>query len=444
MRSDPIGKTSARSAVISSLAKAAQRFPDLPASTLESAGLSPADARLATAIQRTVLQRWITLAYLLDRVLSKPLNQMEPTLQAVLLSGAAQLVFMDRLPAHAVVNEQVELARRLIRPGAAGLVNAVLRKVAAMAVAVEPDTPWTPSRDALPLSAGLIRLSGALLPPTDMTAKHLSVATSHPASLIKRWIGAYGLEQATACCLHGIELPPTVVAVEDGFDTSVEHEHWRPHQTGGYVVWRGDHQGLVTFLKADPVRRVQDPASAMPVRSTAGLTLGSVMDYCAGRGTKTRQLAMLHPQAQVTATDVDDPRRASLVQAVADLPNTAVMPPDASPTSKYDLLLLDVPCSNTAVLARRPEARYRFGPKTLNSLVELQKQIARRTVKWVKPGGVVLYSTCSLESEENQACARWLAELVRGSIIHEHQELPCGRGTSYQDGGYHCLIRTAK
>ena len=150
MRAHPTRPYNARGAVVLSLADAVRRFPDLPAITLDTTGLSPLDAGLATAIHRTTLQRWITLEYLLNRVLSKRLESLEPVVQGVLLSGAAQLVFMDRLPAHAVVDEQVKLARGLVRPGAAGLVNAVLRKVADSVQAVEPDRAWEPACDLLP------------------------------------------------------------------------------------------------------------------------------------------------------------------------------------------------------------------------------------------------------------------------------------------------------
>jgi len=409
---------------------------------MDTAGLSPQDTALATAIHRTVLQRWITLEYLLNRVLEKPLETLEPKAQAVLLSGAAQLLFMDRLPAHAVVDEQVKLARMGIRPGAAGLINAVLRKVSEMFVAVEPDTVWAPALDLIPLDRGCIRLSEPILPALDRVARHLGVATSNPKFLVNRWMSTFGLDQTTRLCLHGIERPPIIVAVGTDFDTTLTGDHWQPHELPGFIAWTGEHRALIDFLNGDPVRRVQDPASALPVKSTQDLAVKTVLDYCAGRGTKTSQLATMHRDARVTATDVDDVRRAALSQAIAGLDNVSIVGPVSRPAGKLDLLVLDVPCSNTAVLARRPEARYRFNARGLESVVTLQRDIIRQTSDWVAPGGFVLYSTCSLEREENQTQAQWLAKKTGGQVVHEHQELPAGFGTRYQDGGYHALIKT--
>lgn len=431
---------SARGAAAASLASAAKRYPDLPAVTLNTSGLSPQDAALALAIQRTTLQRWITLEYLLNRVLEKPLEKMEPGMQGVLLTGAAQLVFMDRLPAHAVVDEQVTYARQHIRAGAAAMVNAVLRKIAEMVQGVESGLAWEPARDLLPVDGGCVRLTEGLLPVTDQAVRHLAVATSHPRHLINRWNSAFGEERTRAYCLHGTVSAPVIVAVEPGFQSEAT-EQYQPHDQDGFVVWRGEHRALQDFIKAHDARRVQDPASAKPILSTHDLKVKLALDFCAGRGTKTRQLAAIHPDATIGATDIDDARRAALRGSVHGLEHVKVVGPESEPRNKLDLLVLDVPCSNTAVLARRPEARYRFDNRALGSLVTLQKQIARCSAQWVGPGGVILYSTCSLEHEENGAQAQWLAGVVKGEVVHEEQVWPAGRVTDYQDGGYHALIR---
>ncbi len=430
----------ARGAAASSLAGAAKRFPDLPAVILNTSGLSPQDSALALAIQRTALQRWITLEFLLNKALEKPLASMEASMQGVLLTGAAQLVFMDRLPAHAVVDEQVTIARQHIRSGASALVNAVLRKISQMVQGFEPGVTWEPARDLLPVDGGCVRLNEGLLPETDRTTRHLGVATSHPKYLINRWITAFGEDRATEYCLHGVVSAPVIVAVEAGFEREVT-ELYQPHDQGGFVVWRGGHGALGDFIRADSSRRVQDPGSAKPMESTGDLSVSLALDFCAGRGTKTRQLAAMHPGAKIGATDVDDTRRAALRGSIQGLENVRVVGPESEPKDELDLLVLDVPCSNTGVLARRPEARYRFDTRTLGSLVTLQRQIMRRSAKWVGPGGVILYSTCSLEEEENGAQARWLAGVVKGEVIHEQQVWPTGRVTDYQDGGYHALVR---
>ena len=191
------GSGSARQRVAEALQVAAQRFPHLPPTTLDVAALDRRDARLALAIHRTVLQRWITLEYLLDRHLRQPMHQLEPALRAVLLSAAAQLLFMDRLPTHAVVNESVNLAGRMVRPGAAGLVNAVLRRLAEQVVQAAHDQPWVAAGDRLPLDDGCVVLRDPCLPDPGNFVEHLAVATSHPAELVYVSIQAMGEEQAS-------------------------------------------------------------------------------------------------------------------------------------------------------------------------------------------------------------------------------------------------------
>lgn len=438
------GSGSARQRVAEALRTAAHRFPDLPPTTLDVAALDRRDARLALAIHRTVLQRWITLEYLLDRHLRQPMHQLEPALRAVLLSAAAQLLFMDRLPTHAVVNESVNLAGRMVRPGAAGLVNAVLRRLAEQVVQAAHDQPWVAARDRLPLDDGCVVLRDPCLPDPGNFVEHLAVATSHRAELVKQWSQTFGPDTTTTICRHGVVCPPTIVAVEPDFHAQAS-EDWHSHAQPGFIVWQGPHDRLAAFCQSPPVRRVQDPASAEPVQATGHLSPGCVIDYCGGRGTKTRQLAALHPDARIVATDTDRNRLCDLRAACAACPNVTVVEPEkmagALVDRPVDLLVLDVPCSNTAVLARRPEARYRFSAATIESLAELQRAIIEQTIHLLHPGGHLLYSTCSLEPAENHEQVEWIRRQFAAQLVHQSLTTPSGTGTSYHDGSYHALLR---
>ena len=146
-----------RIAVAASIARIVDRFPNLPPTPLDTTGLSHLDTALATAIHRTVLQRYITLEFIISKYLNgKPFSALETPIRAVLLTGAAQLVFMNRLPAYAVVDESVKMTRQHVRVKAAGLVNAVLRRVAEVTEGFDPDIPWRPAANALPLEAGTV------------------------------------------------------------------------------------------------------------------------------------------------------------------------------------------------------------------------------------------------------------------------------------------------
>ncbi len=388
--------------------------------------LSPADARLAEAIHRTCMQRWLTVKYLLDRCLEKP--RIEPALRAILAAGATQLLFMDRLPAHAVVDTAVEQAKRRVRRGAAGLTNAVLRRVADLVAERVPDEPWQPRNNRIPWGGGQIRFTReAMLKPRRLT-RYLSVATSHAQALVDAWLARYDQPQAIALLTHSLEHPPTFV-----------------HSPAGVERWRGDHAQLAELLATHRDHWVQDPTSAKAVAATASRSPTTIVDFCAGKGTKTRQLLATHPRAKVIAGDVDEHRFDTLRRAFADEPRVVVTPPALMTrlAGQVDLLVLDVPCSNTGVLARRPEAKYRYNAATLASVVALQRQIVEQAAPLLSHDGVLLYATCSIETQENDQQARWIADTLGMTIDADELTLPGGEGETYHDGGYWAKLWSA-
>ena len=417
----------ARSVTARALAEAAERFPDMPPIEPDCERLTPADTRLAIAVHRTALQRWLTLRHLLDRYLRKKMQRLEPALQGVLLSGAAQLVLMDRLPVYAVVDETVALARSMVRPGAAGLVNAVMRRLANVAGSVMRDMPWRPAANRLPLEQGSVALSEDALPDPNDVVTHLSTATSHPKRLVEAWLEQYGYEQALALLTHSLKTPPVFVVEGKG----------EPR------LWEDSHEALTAYLTADPRRRVQDPTAAGVVTATRDLQPKTILDRCAGRGTKTRQLAALHPDAEIVACDPHAERFAELRKLADQLDRVTAAPAEKLAGRRFDLVMLDVPCSNAGVFARRPEARYRYAPRHLASISALQRKIVEQAAELVAPGGAVLYATCSIEPLENRKQAEVLARLTGGEVACDQLTLPGGSGANYHDGGYHALIRVA-
>lgn len=419
-------ETSARGRVVRVLETAARRFPSLNPVDLDTTGLSSRDASLALAVCRTCLQRWMTVEHVVATRLRRPIDKLEPALRAVLLCAGTQLLFFDRLPTHAVVHEAVEQAKHMVRPGAAGLTNAVLRAVAKLRVATHRDGDRTPAADRIPTEYGCVQVNLPILPSPQDTAAYLSVATSHPPRLVRRWIERFGRDQSTAFCLHNIKTPPIFVGAECPL---------KP--------WQGTYAQLLDYLAADPLRRVQDPSAAAAVAATAGLRPARIIDYCAGRGTKTRQLLATHRGAQVFATDANS-KRLDLLER--DLPQLATLevctaarcPGDA------DLLMLDVPCSNTGVLARRPEARYRFTGASLGKLVDLQRRIAEQAVPLLRPNGHLLYSTCSIEQQENQDQVSWFSSRFGFETVDTQATIPGGTELDYHDGGFFALMRRPK
>jgi 16S rRNA (cytosine967-C5)-methyltransferase len=446
----PAAMGSARDVVHRTLAHQAELFPELDLAPLDSSGLSERDAAFAHAIYDAVLRRWITLEYILGRYLTRPFTDLEPRLKAVLLAGAAQVLLLDRVPPHAVLNESVEWAKHMVRPAAGGLVNAILRKIVGLVHGDQTGIPaprlraaWTQANDEVPLADGTaVKLREAVLP--EIRLDRLAVSTSHPPALLRKWAGTWGESEAARRAAHDLVAPPTVLNVR--FANGAVPKTM-PHSRAGHAVFVGGRGELVDLLKARPDVWVQDAASGEAVAGVASLRPRIVVDACAGQGTKTRQLAATFPQARIVATDVDARRLGALRMLGQSQPRIEVTDIGGLGAwrAKADLVLLDVPCSNTGVLARRVEAKYRCGDSQLARLVATQREILRDAAGLLARGGVILYSTCSIEPEENEEQAAW-AERELGLLREEMvslrpQGLPGGPAADYRDGAFSAVLR---
>ncbi|MFM9996677.1 MAG: transcription antitermination factor NusB [Phycisphaerales bacterium] len=443
--SDPADGNSARETASRALAGQAARFPDLDLRRLDTPGLDQRDAALAHAICDAVLRRWVTLEFLLDTRLDKPMKTLEPALRAVLLGGAAQVLLLDRIPDHAAINESVELAKKLVRPGAAGLTNAVLRGIVRLRGG--PRERWTDRRDEIPLSDGrALGLTEAVFPERDAT--RWSAATGHPLWLIERWRERMDGARVRDLAAHGVAAAPVILNTSvfrgDPILSSV------PHSCEGFRVFTGDGGELVGLLGSRRDLWVQDPASAAAVLEAARV-VGSprlIADVCAGKGTKTRQLFHAFPRSGIVATDTDDDRRATLAGVFRDEARVEVVPPAAAAErcrGGADLVLLDVPCSNTGVLARRTEAKYRVSERSIAQLADLQRRIIADAVPLLAPAGFLVYSTCSLEPEENalqvDRAAREHGLTPVTMTTGEPSGLPGGDPAGYNDGSFCAILR---
>ena len=443
----------ARDRVHGRLVRIARKYPDLPIGTVDVSGLSARDAGFARALEQSILQRWNTLQAVAASRLDRDWRILQGSVRAALLAGSAELLLMDGVPDHAAINETVNRVRRHVHGGAAGLVNAVLRRVAALRGEILPaDHPdaidFHRRRDLLPLVDGRALVLTEPVFAEDEILR-LCQQTSHGEPLVVHWVAAHGLARTRELCHHDLVRPPICVTAADPATLeplSGESGPLSPHDRGGFFVVTDEHLDLGSFLGQDFSRRIQDPASAEPVAATAGLRPRLIVDYCAGRGTKTKQLAETHLDARILATDVDPTRRNDLRRVFRDHPRVEVVDPvELAPVmGQTDLLVLDVPCSNTGVLARRPEARYRFDSDTLRSISSLQKSIVRETQPLLGPTAAILFATCSLEPMENRKIAHWIGHHFGFDLRTEHQTFPSGiPGSSprqIHDGSFHAIL----
>jgi 16S rRNA (cytosine967-C5)-methyltransferase len=431
-------------------------FPEFDLTSLdrileaEASGMSDLDIAFTHAIYDAAVRNWLSLEFLLSRCVTQPYKDLEPRLRGVLMAAAAQIIILDRVPVHSAINHAVEWAKKVIRPGAGGMTNAVLRKLAAMRPAddVRRRPTYSGGRDELPAPDGsAIAIAQPCLPEDDLD--RLSIATSHPRALLDHWLAAHPLHEIRRLALHGVVHPPVVLNTAHARAPIAATPRLAAHESPGHHVHTGSAKELAALLHEHPDIWVQDAASSATISSIADLKPALVLDLCAGQGTKTRQLAATFPSARIVATDVDLERFTGLVATFKGSPQVSVVPIKQLRIdyhAKADLILLDVPCSNTGVLARRPEARYRFGAESLKSLTDIQKQIIADSILLLReaPRGKILYSTCSLESEEDHAHAAWTHQWHRLGISRERTIVPRGLpgepGTGYSDGAYAALL----
>ncbi|MBL8745447.1 MAG: hypothetical protein JNK58_03730 [Phycisphaerae bacterium] len=435
----------ARAAVMSAITRQINNYPDLSLNALDLSRLDERDAAFANALYDVIIRRWLTLTYLIQRHLKRPDEPPPPKPMAALLAGAAQILLLDKVPVHSAVDTSVEWIKRSGTLGASKLVNAVLREVAELIpeAGKERRPAYADGLDELPMPDGTaLVLAGAVLPADPLS--RLAVATSTPIDLLRSWAKHRSIREARRLALHGLVTPPTILNTAHA--TAALPPECLPHNAPGHHVWTGSHEALAALLKERRDLWAQDPASSLAVSMAIDLKPSLIIDACAGLGTKTRQLCATFPDAKVIAADVDLLRVKSLQKSVNAEQVTVVPYQSLSDfAGRADLILLDVPCSNTGVLARRVEARYRFDRKHLESLAATQRQIIADSMRLPGKGASVLYSTCSLDPSENQEQVKWTSRWHGLKPEREHDRLPEGLPGEpperYSDGSYAALLR---
>ncbi len=471
----------ARDAVCRFVAHQVGKWPNLALADLRlPPTVSGRDAALAHAIYDAVARRWVTLEYLIRQKSETPWDNLDKAVRAGLLVGAAQVLILDRVPAYAALNHVVQWTKVNVSGPASRFVNAVMRRISELRPKnpgdpekASPDSipggvlgSYTGRRDELPAADGRsILLTQPLLP--EDPRERLRVATGHAPGVWQSWQHLSD-DDLRARALHSLVLPPVVMNTLNASRQTLDRfDLIQPHSMNGHHVFVGPASAIALTMAQDPGVWVQDAASSHAVRLTAEHAPRTspllVVDLCAGQGTKTRQLATLMPDAEILASDTDERRLITLAESFAgdhwqhdrqggELEGRVkVMPMEKllrvagagrADGGRADVVLLDVPCSNTGVLARRPEAKYRLTPKSLAELVALQRQIIKTGVSLLssKPGSTLVYSTCSLEAIENQEQAAWIQSEYGLRQMWIHTLTPAGlpgeSPSKYHDGSF--------
>jgi 16S rRNA (cytosine967-C5)-methyltransferase len=400
---------------------------DLLEIALHGAQLSPADRALCLEIVYGVVRWQAALDWLIARKTNG--REQKPALQNLLRLGLYQIFWLNRIPDHAAVHETVELAKHNGFGAQAGFVNAILRGYLREADETEK-----------------------LL--TGLKTTQPAIGWSHPEWLVARWQKRWGAER-TAQLMKWNNTPPKTFARVNTLKTDAGKllEKWRDENVEYDFVRREQlEENLVFELKSHPPLAqlesfrqgwfyIQDPGTLLAVYKLAPQPNEMILDFCAAPGGKTTLIAQLmNNQGRIVAQDISNERlklirencaRLGVTCVETVLPSTLNSSPGQSGATTgqrstgFDRILVDAPCSNTGVMRRRVDLRWRIQPQEIERLHTTQFALLGQAASQLKPGGVLVYSTCSLELEENQEVVKeFLTGHANFKLEFERELLP--------------------
>ena len=358
----------------------------------EEPKLEPADRALCHELVLGVLRWQLNLDKRIEYFSDRKITSLDAPVLIALRLGLYQLQFLTRVPASAAVNESVKLVQAARLSSARAFVNAVLRRAAR-------------ESDYDPVASG-----------ADVVSK-ISIEASHPPWLINRWINSFGLEEARALARANNETPPVGFRVvrtranEDELLARFREAEIAPENSKiADGAWRVARSTPVLRALAEEGRvYFQDEASQLVAQLVGAQPGDTVLDLCAAPGGKTTLIADRIPDSLVIASDVSARRLATVDAAVKNqqLKNVSLTVVDGSQSlpfkpGSFDRILVDAPCSGTGTLRHNPEIRWRLSEEDIPRLAVQQGLLLQNAVGALKQGGRLIYSTCSIEREENE------------------------------------------
>ncbi len=413
------------------------------------------EADLAAELVMGVARHRITSEHLAARFYRGRWLSVRPAIRTIFSMAIHQLCWLDRIPDHAAVDQAVRQAKRHGQ-AAAATVNAILRQIVKCRGDVMPLPDEPHPRRWLPLDVNRGRLfSEDVFPdPARKPLDYLVAAFGHPPFLVERWHRRFKPKLCRQVCEAGQQRPPLVLRpnplratptellarlAADGVDAQLDEK--------GRAVILAESRGVATLTAfQEGLCQPQDATSQAALLHAPPRAGEFVLDLCAGRGTKSTQAAeLMGNDGVVLATDIDE-KKCLLIAENADRLGVAIIrtaPIDHLQAAinsigrPPDLILIDAPCTNSGVFARRPEARHRATFKALTALTQTQGRLLRQAAALAGPRTRIIYTTCSIEREENEEqTAQFQRECAGWMMVSESLTLPGpGRG-----GGYAALL----
>jgi len=374
---------------------------------LQKAALSKSDAGLATELIYGTISRLNTLDYFLDKYVNKGTRKLQPWVRALLRLSLYQIIYLDRIPDHAVVSEAVNLAKRRGHQGISGMVNGVLRNI--------------------------LRQKESLAIPADLpAAKRISLQHSHPEWLVERWISQYGPETAEAICAANNEPPAVSVRVNT---TMISREELLKEMEGrglqaapstlspyGIVVKGAGNMALTDWYREGMIS-IQDESSMLVAEAVGPEPGMRVLDCCAAPGGKSAHMGeLMKDQGSIVANDIHSHKGKLIADQAARLgldcirtvTGDALELPSRFEPASFDRILLDAPCSGLGVIRRKPDLKWGKTEEDIREIEALQSKLLDSVSALLRPGGVLVYSTCTIEPQENEG--------VVTSFVNRHPE----------------------
>ncbi|MBQ8802125.1 MAG: 16S rRNA (cytosine(967)-C(5))-methyltransferase RsmB [Tyzzerella sp.] len=377
-----------------------------------------------TRVTEGTLERMIEIDYIINQFSKVKVNKMKPVIRNILRSAVYQLKYMDSIPNSAVCNEAVKLATKKGFANLKGFVNGVLRNIER-------------------------NLDAITYPDESDLVTYLSVKYSMPAWILKQWMEVYSRETVEIMLQDFLKEKPTTIRCNlnqvavDELVEKLEKEgvHVEKHPYLPYALWISSYNylgDLETFQNGD--FHVQDISSMLVSQIAQPKEGDRVIDVCAAPGGKSLHMAeMLHGTGHVEARDLTDYKvnliwdnimRSGMKNIEAVRKDATIL--DEASIETADIVVADLPCSGLGVLGKKTDLKYKMTEKTQGELVKLQRDILSIVKAYVKPGGTLIYSTCTINEAENMGNVKWfLAENVEFELVFSQQLLP---GVHESDG----------
>ena len=411
----------------------------------------------------------------IDMVIAKfadcPVERIPSKLLNIIRVASFELLYSPQTGEHAIVNEAVESAKAVAGAKQTGFVNAVLRQITRHITNRQVPLSEADARRTLPQTPSTgCELNTDILPaPEASPAEYFSTAFSLPKWLVTDWLSEFGAELTRQICFADNRRPSIYIRPNRLRTTTQElAERFRQANIDFEIVpldtprpssiqYRDSRMiklkspRAVTALPgfAEGLFTVQDITAAQAVRLLQPQPEWTILDLCAAPGVKTTQLAELTgDSAKIIATDIDSDRLEKVRENTARLGINSVsiilyeqVEDKAAEIGLFDVVLLDVPCSSTGVLAKRVEARYRIKPKAIKELTKIQSELLKTAAQMLKPNGKICYSTCSIQKQENNELIKnFLLENKNFKLESEKLTLPSAESPDH-DGGYIAIIK---